>query len=49
MIEAQLFLSNKYKVWRVIQGGDVLSEWQTEEVAKAYCDGFNAALKELSQ
>ena len=46
---ARVFLSNKYNVWRVIQGGDVLSEWQTEEVARAYCEGYNAALDELDK
>ena len=43
---ARVFLSKKHNVWRVIRCGDVLSEWQTEEVAKAYCEGYNAALDE---
>ena len=44
MSMARVFLSKKYNVWRVVYCGDVLSEWETAEVARAYCDGYNEAL-----
>lgn len=46
---AKVYLSKKYNVWRVLQGGDVLSEWKTKEVADAYCEGYNAALDEMDK
>jgi hypothetical protein len=46
-MEAVVFRSVKFDVWRVVYDGCVLSDWETEEVAKAYCDGYNAAIKEL--
>lgn len=45
-MQAQVFLSNKYNKWRVIYDAQILSEWETEEVAVAYCAGYNEAIKD---
>ena len=43
-MNARVFFSNKWNVWRVVYCGDVLGEWLRIELAQAYCDGYNAAL-----
>ena len=45
--EARVFYSQRWGTWRVFQGGDMMSEWETSDEARIYCEGFNDALKEI--